>query len=142
MASLTRIVYIDARPEDVWAAISDFAAVHERAARGFVLESRLEGDTRVLTFANGLVASERLVGLDHESRRIAYATSSPRIAHPNASLQVFPDGEGRSRVVWTTDVLPETVVETFETMLDHGARAMKATIENAFATTCGNARGH
>jgi carbon monoxide dehydrogenase subunit G len=133
MASISKFVSIDACPEDVWAAISDFGAVHERAARGFVTGTQLEGDTRIVTFANGLVVREKLVGLDRELRRIAYTASAGRITHHNASQQVFAEGDGRSLVVWVTDVLPEAVVETFETMLEQGAQAMKATIE-AFAS--------
>jgi hypothetical protein len=129
MASIVQTIIIDAAQAHVWAALSDFSAVHERAARGFVLETKMEGDARILTFANGLVAREQLVGVDPESRRIAYSTSSPRITHHNASLQVFAEGTARSRVVWTTDVLPETVRETFDSMLDQGSAAMKATIE-------------
>src|SRR5436309_9304551 len=64
MASIHREIQIDARPDEVWAAVRDFGAVHQRLARGFVLDARLDGDARVVTFANGTVARELLVDCD------------------------------------------------------------------------------
>ena len=55
MASIRKEILIAARPETVWAAIRDVGAVHTRLAPGFVVDSRLEGETRVVTFANGFV---------------------------------------------------------------------------------------
>ena len=49
---------------DVWAAVRDFGAVHQRLAPGFVLDARLDGDARIVTFANGTVARELLVDCD------------------------------------------------------------------------------
>ncbi len=39
-------------------AVRDFGAVHQRLVPGFVVDSRLDGDACVLTFANGMVARE------------------------------------------------------------------------------------
>ena len=114
----------------MWAAISDFGAVHERAARGFVFDTQLEGDTRIVTFAGGLVVRETLVDIDPDARRISYSAAAGRITHHNASQQVFGEGPARSRIVWITDVLPVEVGDIFDTMLDHGAIAMKETIES------------
>jgi hypothetical protein len=45
MASIRKEILIESRPEDVWAAVRDFGAVHERLVPGFVVDCRLEGDT-------------------------------------------------------------------------------------------------
>ena len=106
MASIRKEILIDAPPEEVWGAVRDFGAVHRRLAPGFVVDVRLEGDVRVVTFANGLVVREPLVDLDEKARRLAYAAVGGRATHYNASMQVFADGQSRTRLVWVIDLLP------------------------------------
>src|SRR5471032_2367674 len=89
MASIHKDIPLDARPEDVWAAVRDFGAVHQRLVPGFVLDSRLDGDARVVTFANGTVARELLVDCDDARRRLVYAVVSERVQQHSASVQVF-----------------------------------------------------
>jgi hypothetical protein len=89
MASVQKEILIEAGAEDVWAVIGDFAAGPSRMATGFVIDTRLEADARVVTFADGTVARERLVGLDDLARRIAYSVVGDAISHGNASMQVF-----------------------------------------------------
>src|SRR5205814_10226349 len=60
MASIHREIPIEAHPEEVWAAVRDFGAVHKRLAPGFVVDAHLDGDARIVTFANGTVARELL----------------------------------------------------------------------------------
>ena len=55
MASISKEVLIDAHRDEVWAAVRDVGAVHQRLAEGFVVDTRLDRDARVVTFANGLV---------------------------------------------------------------------------------------
>ncbi len=73
MASIHKDIPIDAHPDEVWAAVRDFGAVHTRLAPGFVLDARLDGDARIVTFANGTVARELLVDCDDARRRLVYA---------------------------------------------------------------------
>ena len=53
MASIHKDIAIDADPDEVWDAVRDFGAVHTRLMPGFVPDSRIEGDARIVTFANG-----------------------------------------------------------------------------------------
>ncbi len=130
MASIRREMKLGAPAERVWDAIRDFGAVHERVAPGFVVACVLEGDARVLTFGNGSVVREVLVDSDDGARRLAYAIANERVKHYNASLQVFPEGEG-CRVVWIIDVLPNELEDYVARQADVGMRAMKATLERA-----------
>src|ERR1700677_1820455 len=109
MASIHKDIPIDASPDRVWAAVRDFGAVPRRLAPGFVLDARLDGDARIVTFANGTVARELLVDCDDTRRRLVYAVISERVKHYNASVQVFADGEVRSRLVWIVDLLPNEI---------------------------------
>ena len=136
MASIIRETVIDADPADVWEALADFGAVHERLVPGFVVESVLDGPgTRVVTFFNGAVAREVLVGTDGDARRLAYSVvDGPlRATHHNASAQVVPEG-GRSRFVWITDVLPDDLADGIGELMDRGIRVIKQTLEHTART--------
>jgi carbon monoxide dehydrogenase subunit G len=124
MASLQKDIPIDAHPDDVWAAVRDFGAVH-RLAPGFALDSRLDGDVRIVTFANGNVARELLVDCDDARRRLVYAVISERVTHYNASVQVLADGEAHSRMIWTIDLLPNEVAPYIDGPMNQGALAVQ-----------------
>ena len=42
-------------------------------------------------------------------RRLVYAVISERVKHYNASVQVFADGDMRSRLIWIVDLLPNEI---------------------------------
>jgi hypothetical protein len=127
MASIYQDISLDARPEDVWAAVRDYGAVHQRVAPGFVTDCKLEGDSRIVTFANGNTAQELLVTMDDARMRLVYAVVSPRVKQHSASIQIFADGENRSRMVWITDVLPHEIASYIDGQMDLGAAAMQKT---------------
>src|SRR5215831_4337904 len=94
MASIRKEILIDARPDDVWAAIRDVDALHTRLVPGFVVDTRLDGDARIVTFGNGLVAREVILSLDDTRHRLAWNAEGGRTTHYNAVLEAFakPDG--------------------------------------------------
>src|SRR5215212_9804261 len=109
MASIRKEIVVDSRPEDVWAAVRDVRAVHQRLVPGRILATRLEGDERILTFENGREIRELIVDIDDQSRRLAYAViegDQLGLRHHHATFQVFSEGSDGSRPVWVTDVLP------------------------------------
>ncbi len=135
MASIHKEIPIDAEPEQVWAAVRDFGAVHRRLAPGFVLDARLDGDARIVTFANGTVARELLVDCDDARRRLVYAVISERVKHYNASVQVLADGDARSRLVWIVDLLPNEIELYIGGQMEQAEFAMtKAFMTKAFMT--------
>jgi hypothetical protein len=130
MASIRKVILIEAAPADVWAAARDFGAVHERLAKGFVVEARLDGEARIVTFANGLTARESIVDIDDETRRLVWAVVGGRMSHYNSSLQVFADGEGRTRALWIADLLPNAFAAYIDAMMEDGSAAIKRTLES------------
>jgi hypothetical protein len=140
MASIHKDVPIDAHPNDVWAAVRDFGAVHQRLVPGFVLDARLDGDARIVTFANGTVARELLVDCDDARRRLVYAVISERVKQHTASVQVLADGDTRSRLNWIVDVLPNEIAPYIDGQMDQAALAMQkalarsAKVESGFAS--------
>jgi carbon monoxide dehydrogenase subunit G len=133
MTSIRKTIAINAPADVVWAAVRDVGAVHERLAPGFVVAAHLEGDARVVTFANGLIARERIVDIDDEQQRLAYASVGGRLTHHNASVQIFAEEGDRSRLVWITDLLPDELAGSIREMVEHGAEVMKQTLESQSA---------
>lgn len=74
-------ILIETHPDMVWAAVRDVGAIHQRLALGFVVDVCLDGDTRVVTFANGAVVRELI---DDIARRFVYAAVQGRAKHLNA----------------------------------------------------------
>ena len=129
MASIYKQVIIDVDVAQVWDRLRDFYALRERLVPGFVSECRADAGARVVTFENGLVAREVLVGMDDEHKRLSYTVVGGRATHHLASAQVFQEAAGRSRLVWITDVLPDELAAPIGQMMDRGAAVMKRTIE-------------
>lgn len=132
MATIIRDVTIDTEPAAAWEALRDFAALHERLARGFITDCKMEtADTRRITFFNGAVAREQLIGIDDDARRLAYSIveSSLNMSHHNAAAQIAGDGNGGARFTWTVDVLPDEVAAPISDMMAAGLAAIKATLD-------------
>ena len=132
MATLRKVIPLTASAEQVWSALRDFGAVHERLAPGFVTGTTMEGDdVRVVTFFNGSSARETLVGRDDALRRLAYAIFGGRATHYAASAEVMAAEGGGCRFVWTVDVLPDAIAPYIDDMMSRGAAVMKATLDAA-----------
>jgi hypothetical protein len=129
MASIRKEIEIDATAEHAWAAVRDIGAVHTRFAREFVVGTKLDGDSRLVTFANGEVVRERIVDIDDRARRLAYAVVDWRTTHHNASFQVIPNGSERCCLVWITDLLPNNLTELVGSFIEQGSTAIKRTLE-------------
>jgi uncharacterized protein YndB with AHSA1/START domain len=129
MASVRKETVIDAPPEAVWDALRDWARPHERLVPGFVVDARLEGDDRVVTFFNGAVARELLVDLDDDDRRLVWSVVDGPYTHHNASAQVFEASDGRTRFVWIADLLPHELGEMIDGLMERGTAAIRETLE-------------
>jgi hypothetical protein len=128
MATVLKEIGVKTPPEIVWDAFRAVGDIHQRLARGFVTDTRMDGPDRIVTFATGVVLRERIVSLDEATRRLAYSAVSDRLAHHNASFQVFADGEGGSRILWIADMLPHEAAETVGAMMEQGCEAMRRTL--------------
>jgi Polyketide cyclase / dehydrase and lipid transport len=133
MASIHRDIPIDARAADVWAAVRDFGAVHRRLAPGFALDAHLDGDARIVSFANVTTARELLVDCDDTRQRLVYAVTSERVKHYNASVQVAADGEARARLIWIVDLLPNDIAPYIAGQMDQAVLAMQKALDRVTA---------
>ena len=128
MATLHKEIHIEARPEAIWDAARDVGALHTRLVPGFVVDTQLEGNARIVTFGNGMVVRELIISVDDQRRRLAWTAIGGRTTHYNAVLEVLADRSG-TRVVWATDLLPDEMAEAVATMQENGLAAMKETFE-------------
>lgn len=140
MATLHKEIVIDVPPEAVWGAIRDVGALHTRLVPGFVRDTRLEGEVRTVTFANGLVVREPIVSVDDERRRLAWTLEGGNTTHYNGVMQVHGAGSG-SRVTWTSDLLPHAAAAAVGEMQDQGLATMKKTLEKARVSRHETSRG-
>ena len=95
-----------------------------------LVDGRLDGDVRTVTFADGLVAHERIITVDDEHRRVAYAVVDGPFDHHHASMQVVPNDDGTSTIVWTTDILPAEMVPVITPLVEAGSKAMQSALRN------------
>ena len=129
MASVRKEVSIAARPEHVWAAVRDVGNIHVRLVPGFVIDCRMEGDIRIVTFANGMVVREPIVDIDDDQRRVAWGAVGGQFEHYNASLQVFAEGPDRTRLIWIADLLPNALTANVQALIEQGIAVMQQTLE-------------
>ena len=132
MATVRKLIEIDAAPEAVWDAVRDVGALHTRLVRGFVVDTVLEDGVRVVTFGNGTVQREPIVTCDDAERRLVYtAVDSPLGAtHYNGAVLVSASAGDGTQVDWRIDVLPNSLAERLDQAMEMGAAAMKRTLEH------------
>ncbi|WP_327320409.1 SRPBCC family protein [Streptomyces sp. NBC_01235] len=132
IATIVQDIVIESSAEDVWDAVRDVEAVHKRLIPGYVLDARMDGDTRYLTVPGGAVIRELIVSIDDDLRRLAYSAVEGfkiPLTHHHASFLVIPEGADRCRLVWTTDVLPHDMAEQVRPRVVRGSQVMKETLE-------------
>ena len=133
MATIHKEIEIERSREFVWDAIRDVGAIHKRLVPGFVVDCKLEGDSRVVTFANGMVVRELIVDVDDKTSRHSWSARGGTLTHHNASIQVFSRGDDDCLVVWIADLLPNAAAKDVGEMIQHGLNTMKKTLEGSSA---------
>jgi hypothetical protein len=128
MSSLHKDILINASADRVWDAIRDVGRPHQRITPGVLTDSDFAGEYRTVTFADGFVARERIVDVDDERMRVAYAVVDGPFTHHSASMQVIPVGRTTTRVVWTTDLLPDELVPVVAPLVEAGSKAMQSAL--------------
>lgn len=131
MASIRHEIEIDASPQHVWDVVRDIGAVHERLLPGRVVGTRIEGVHRFLTFPDGHVIRELIIAIDEQARRLAYSVvdgGRPPLDYHHASFEVRGAGD-RARLLWITDVLPDSAAAEIHIRTGIGITEMKQAIE-------------
>ncbi|OKO80725.1 polyketide cyclase [Bradyrhizobium sp. NAS80.1] len=124
MASIHNDIPLSASAHDVWDAVRDFGALHQRLVPGFVTACTLDGDARIITFANGSVLREVLVDCDDARQRLVYAINNEQLKYYSASVQVIAEGETRCRLLWIIDMLPNELAAYIQGQAKEAVSAM------------------
>ena len=132
MASIRKDILIDRPAPDVWAAVADVDLIHERLARGFVTDTQLEGDSRLVTFANGAVVHELIVR--HRRRCVSCRICGRRVASRDAAPPCDDAGHPRWRASQPSCVDRRRRARTmprssWTSFMEQGALAMQGTLE-------------
>ena len=131
MASISSTVDVAVTPEMAWSALRVVSDAHKLFAP-VLTDGHLDGDTRTVRFANGMVVRERILDIDESSRRVAYtALDGPGMSYHHASMQIVDGGQGRCRFVWITDFLPAELKGTLAPLIEQGSAALKANLERS-----------
>jgi hypothetical protein len=126
MTTIRKHIDLDIDPDAAWDALRDFGAPHERLVTGFVTACESDGHERVVTFVNGHVVREVLVGVDDAERRLAYAIPDG-FDHYQGTAQIVPMA-GKSRFVWHVDLLPDERANAVELLMEQGVAAIGRTL--------------
>jgi uncharacterized protein YndB with AHSA1/START domain len=129
MASIRKEIRIAAPSDRVWDALKDVGALHTRLVPGFVKDTRMEGNTRVVTFGDDTMVREEIVSIDPTQRRVSWAIVGQQFRHYNGAAWVEADAKGGSRFVWTADLLPDELAGQVERMMTAGIGVVKQTLE-------------
>lgn len=130
MASILHEAVIGVSAAQAWSALRQVHLAHQLFA-DVLIDGRLDGDIRTVTFSNGLVIRERIVDVSDERRRIAYSViSGTPMTHHNASMQLIPENDGRCRFVWIADFLPNEFGEQMLPLIREGTDALKRNLES------------
>jgi hypothetical protein len=129
MATIRKEITVKARVEQAWDVMRDIGALHTRLVPGFVVDTKVEPGARVVTFANGRVVRERIVTIDDDARRLVWSATGDLLTHHNASAQILEEPDGRSRIIWLADLLPDSMSGAIDQMMDHGMTAMQTTLD-------------
>jgi carbon monoxide dehydrogenase subunit G len=128
MASVIKDMEISVPAEAAWAMLREVGAA-DKAFPGVLTGCRLDGNVRVVDFANGMQAKERIIDLDEANRRYAYSVIEGLFSHHHASMQIMDAGEGKSRFLWISDFLPNDVEPLVSGLVDQGSAAFKRVLE-------------
>jgi hypothetical protein len=105
--SVRRHVRIRRPAADVWARVGDPARIDEWFPG--IVESSVDGSTRIVTTGAGLPMPEEIVTNDPVQRRFQYRITAPLFREHLSTLDVLDLGDGTSVVVYAADATPSTL---------------------------------
>ncbi|MEO6712802.1 MAG: SRPBCC family protein [Mycobacteriales bacterium] len=125
MATIVREFRLDRPVDVVWKDFADVGRINKLI--DYLGEVTLDGNVRSCSIGDSGELEELIVSVDQERKRIAYAiTRSPfNFQFHSASMQIVPDGDVAC-CVWTTDVLPDSLVGAVTEPIDAAVDSIKS----------------
>jgi len=128
MGSVIRAVEIGIPIDKAWSLLRDFGAAADLFP-DVLSGCEVSGDTRTVTFRNGATVVERLVTVDDQHHRVAYAVVGGDFTHHSASMRLTPSGEGVA-FTWESDVLPDDRAARIMPLVEAGCASIKRSLES------------
>ena len=130
MASMQYELMLDVSADKAWSALRQAGMAHKLFA-GVLIDGRLDGDVRTVSFAGGMVTRERIIDVSDDRRPVAYSViEGTPMTHHNASMQIVAVDKSRCRFIWIADFLPHAFADTMAPLVKEGAQALKANLES------------
>jgi hypothetical protein len=129
MASIHHEVVVKMDTDEAWAALRQVGQAH-RLFAPVLVGGQLDGDIRTVSFANGMVVRERILDVDDQRKRVAYAVlDGPGLEFHHASMELLEEGPGRCRFRWITDFVPDNAAAALQPLIEQGSQALKKNLE-------------
>jgi hypothetical protein len=133
ISAMTVAIPLDASAAFVWDALRDIYAVHKRLLPGAAVAVDQAPDARIVTFANGMKATERILELDDDARRLVYqVTEGAPLTHHLSTMVVREDDTG-VHLVWTSEFAPASQHDWATNLMNEFTELMKKTLDAAYA---------
>lgn len=129
MVAIFRSVEVSKNADQAWDLVGRFDDPVSLAP-GFATACEMIDGERVVTFADGGTVREVLVARDDTRRRLSYTAVRGRSSHHHAVMEVVPIDDKSSRIVWVTDVLPDSIGAFVAQRMDDGIAAIKRGFSN------------
>ncbi|WP_055713450.1 SRPBCC family protein [Streptomyces torulosus] len=131
ISSVTVDIPVEAGAAFTWHVIRDIYAV-DTLIPGFAVAVEKRPDSRIVTFADGMRATERIVELDDDARRLQYRVTDSTVTH-HLGTQVVREDDAGVHLVWTTEFAPASLLDYTTANMRAAAELMKTTIDTAYA---------
>lgn len=126
-ASLRHEIRIDRPADEVWARVSDAAALHTWFPG--IVACQVDGTTRVITLGSGIPMPEEILVCDHSLRRFQYRITAPLFVDHRATIDVIDLGDESSLVIYSTDADPRTMALVIAGGTAGALRELKSQLE-------------
>jgi hypothetical protein len=133
ITAMTVDISLDAGAAFVWDAVRDIYAVHKRLLPGAAVAVDPAPDARIVTFADGMKATERIVELNDDARRLVYQTTEGAPLTHHLSTMVVREDDTGVHLVWTTEFAPASQHDWATSLVNEFAALMKKTLDAAYA---------
>lgn len=131
MSQVNRASTVDASPEEVWAIVGDVAAVHTWVPA--ITATRMDGDVRVVRFADGAEGREQITAHSDADRTYSYTyLGGPIPLEEYASTLIVGPARtgGGSLISWNATLQADpAVVESIEGLYDSSLATLKTLVD-------------
>jgi hypothetical protein len=134
ITAMTVAIPLDASAAFVWDVVRDIYAPHKRLLPGAAVAVDQAPDARIVTFADGMKATERIVELDDDARRLVYQMTEGAPLTHHLGTQVVREDDTGVYLVWTTEFAPASKHDWATSLMNELAELMKKTLDTAYAS--------